>query len=115
MDIELRGAGPDDVTGICHFGAAHIPPHYTPLIGAAAAAEQVRAWWAEAHIRDAVAAGTVVVALPCDTKRVLIEHVAANERAAAFYERQGFRVDRVEPVAGGDPRRATVWRVRDLG
>lgn len=160
MDIEVRDAGPADVLAICHFGAAHIPPHYTPLIGAAAAHEQVRSWWTEAQISPAVAAGAVVVAdaagrlvgvgqrgrwgadhviyklyvhpevrsqgigpqlidalvrqLPSGTERVLIEHVAANQRAAAFYERDGFRVDRVEPAAGGDPRQATVWRVRDL-
>lgn len=43
-----------------------------------------------------------------DGDRVLLEHFAANERAAAFYEREGFAVDHVEPSAVGD----VVWRVR---
>ncbi|SDG82004.1 GNAT family N-acetyltransferase [Klenkia brasiliensis] len=43
-----------------------------------------------------------------DGGRVLLEHFAANERAAAFYEREGFVVDHVETSAVGD----VVWRVR---
>ena len=53
---------PDDVAGICAFGAAHVRPHYTPLIGAEAADAQVRDWWNERVIGAAVAAGLVVVA-----------------------------------------------------
>jgi ribosomal protein S18 acetylase RimI-like enzyme len=52
--------------------------------------------------------------LPADADRLWIEHFAANDRAGAFYEREGFVVDRVEPSAGGDPRLAVVWRYRDL-
>ena len=44
-----------------------------------------------------------------------LEHFAANERAGAFYEREGFVVDRIEPHPSGDPARATVWRVRNIG
>jgi GNAT superfamily N-acetyltransferase len=58
----LRRAEDDDVPTICRFGEAHIRSHYAPLIGAAAADGQVRAWWNEAHIGAAVADGLVVVA-----------------------------------------------------
>ena len=157
----VREARAGDVEAICRFGEAHIPPHYTPLIGTAAAEEQVRLWWNETYVGSAVAAGLVVVAesdgrlvgvgqrgragadhvvyklyvhprhrgrrigpqlldaltrrLPPDADRLYIEHVMANERAGAFYERAGFRVDRVEPSPTGDPARAVVWRVRQLG
>ena len=52
--------------------------------------------------------------LPDDADRVYVEHFAANERAGAFYEREGFGVERVEPSATGDPALAVVWRVRVL-
>lgn len=58
----VRVAGDGDVIAVCRFGAAHIRPHYAPLIGAAAAEEQVRRWWSETQIGAAVAAGLVVVA-----------------------------------------------------
>ena len=51
----VREAEHDDVVAICRFGEAHIRPHYAPLIGAAAADEQVRRWWNETHIGAAVA------------------------------------------------------------
>lgn len=151
---------PDDVRAVRAFGAAVVPVHYAPLIGDAAAAEQLRAWWGHDHLAAAVAQGVVLVAetpsglagvaqhgrvgddhvvwklyvapehrgrglgpclldavtrrLPSDADRLWIEHVAANERAAAFYAREGFAVDRVEPHPGGDPRLATVWRSRPL-
>lgn len=156
----VRDAVPDDVAGICQFGEAYIRPHYTPLIGEAAADQQVRRWWNETQIAAAVAAGLVVVAeagaevvgvgqrgrsgadhvvyklyvhpehrghglgrrlldalirqLPADADRLYIEHFAANERAGAFYEREGYTVDRVEPSPTGDPALAVVWRVRRL-
>ncbi|EME64741.1 GNAT family N-acetyltransferase [Amycolatopsis decaplanina] len=52
--------------------------------------------------------------LPADAGRVFIEHFVANERAGAFYEREGFTVERIEPHSTGDPRLGVVWRVRDL-
>ena len=59
--------------------------------------------------------------LPPDADRLYIEHFAANERAGAFYERQGYTVERIEPSATGDRASATgdraldvVWRVRHL-
>lgn len=58
----VRDAEQDDVIAICRFGEAYIRPHYRPLIGAAAADEQVRKWWNETHIGAAVAEGLVVVA-----------------------------------------------------
>ncbi|MBB5955591.1 GNAT superfamily N-acetyltransferase [Saccharothrix tamanrassetensis] len=58
----VRTAGRDDVMAICRFGETHIRPHYAPLIGAAAADEQVRLWWNETHVDAAVTGGLVVVA-----------------------------------------------------
>jgi ribosomal protein S18 acetylase RimI-like enzyme len=156
----VRTAEPDDVAAICRFGQAHIRPHYAPLIGAAAADDQVRRWWNETYLGVAVAEGLVVVAeaggqlvgvgqrgrsgadhvvyklyvhpghrgrglgqqlldaligqLPPDVDRLYIEHFAANERAAAFYEREGFTVERIDPSPTGDPALATVWRARRL-
>jgi ribosomal protein S18 acetylase RimI-like enzyme len=157
MSPLVRDAGPGDVPAIRRFGEAHVPPHYTPLIGAAAAAEQVRRWWDETALGAAVAKGLVVVAeadgeivgvgqrgadhvvyklyvhpsrrghglgprlldaliaqLPEGVDRLRIEHFAANERAGAFYEREGFTVERIEPSSTGDPALAQVWRTRPL-
>jgi GNAT superfamily N-acetyltransferase len=156
----VRDAAQADVGAICRFGEVHIPPHYAPLIGPEAAAAQVRNWWNESRISQAVAAGAVVVAesdgqvvgvgqrgragddhvvyklyvhpehrggglgprlldaligqLPPDADRLCIEHFAANERAGAFYEREGFTVERIEPSPTRDPALAVVWRARDL-
>ncbi|MBE8518248.1 GNAT family N-acetyltransferase [Amycolatopsis sp. H6(2020)] len=52
--------------------------------------------------------------LPADAERLYIEHFAANERAGAFYEREGFAVERIEPSPTGDPALAVVWRVKPL-
>ncbi|GAA4425001.1 GNAT family N-acetyltransferase [Georgenia halophila] len=52
--------------------------------------------------------------LPTGADRLYIEHVAANKRAGAFYEREGFTVERIEPSPTGDPELAQVWRVRQL-
>lgn len=156
----VRDAGGDDIAAICRFGEAYVRPHYTPLIGAAAADEQVRRWWNETHIGAAVAGGLVVVAeqdgqivgvgqrgrrgedhvvyklyvhpghrgrglgprlidaligrLPTTADRLYVEHFAANGRAGAFYEREGFVVRRIEPSSTGDPALGVVWRARRL-
>ncbi|ADJ50120.1 acetyltransferase [Amycolatopsis mediterranei S699] len=52
--------------------------------------------------------------LPTGTGRLYIEHFAANERAGAFYEREGFAVDRIVPSSTGDPALAVVWRIKFL-
>jgi len=156
----VRDAGPADVAAVCRFGEQHVGPHYAPLLGVAAAQEQVRRWWSPAYVAAAVDRGQVVLAeaggvlvgvgqhglagsdhvvyklyvhpghrgggvgvrlldalvrrLPAGADRVWVEHVAANERAGAFYEREGFTVDRVEPGPAGDPRQAQVWRSRPV-
>ncbi|HXY47306.1 MAG TPA: GNAT family N-acetyltransferase [Thermoplasmata archaeon] len=58
----VRDATKDDVAAICRFGEAHIRAHYTPLIGAEAADQQVIRWWNETEIGAAVDRGFVVVA-----------------------------------------------------
>lgn len=156
----VRDAGHGDVVAICRFGRAHVQAHYAPLIGAAAADEQIRRWWNEMHLDAAVAGGLVVVAeadghvvgvgqrgrrgadhvvyklyvhpqhrgrglgprlldaltrqLPADADRLYVEHFVANERAGAFYEREGFAVERVEPSPTGNPALGVVWRARPL-
>jgi len=54
----------------------------------------------------------LVEQLPPDADRLYIEHFAANERAGAFYQREGFVVDRIEP--GPTEPLGVVWRVREL-
>ncbi len=51
--------------------------------------------------------------LPAGVDQLGVEHFAGNTRAAAFYEREGFAVQRVEP--GPTDALAVVWRVRRLG
>lgn len=58
----LRDAISGDISAICDFGAAHIPNHYAPLIGDAAAHAQVTRWWNTERISKAVHAGQVVIA-----------------------------------------------------
>ncbi|MFO7299602.1 MAG: GNAT family N-acetyltransferase [Actinomycetes bacterium] len=56
----------------------------------------------------------IISRLPSDATRLYIEHFAANARAGEFYEREGYRVARVEPSPSGDPRRDIVWRVKEI-
>ncbi|WP_063710041.1 DUF6228 family protein [Amycolatopsis benzoatilytica] len=69
--------------------------------------------------------GTLAARVPDGGLRV--EHFAADQRAGAFYEREGFAVERIEAGLGGDPALAVVrrtrgtvrcphgWRVRETG
>jgi GNAT superfamily N-acetyltransferase len=61
-ELVVRDAEQDDVAAICRFGEAYIRSHYTPLIGAEAADQQVLRWWNETEIRAAVDRGFAVVA-----------------------------------------------------
>lgn len=56
----------------------------------------------------------VVEQLPTGVDRLCVEQFAANTRAGAFYQREGFMVERVEPSSSGDPRRAQVWYARKI-
>ena len=52
--------------------------------------------------------------LPADADRLHVEHFVANERAGAFYAREGFTVERIESSPTGDPALAVVWRTRHV-
>ena len=56
----------------------------------------------------------LVEQLPDDADRLYIEHFVSNERAGAFYEREGFTVDRIEPSPTGRAELGVVWRSRPL-
>lgn len=56
----------------------------------------------------------VVMSIPEGVTEVSIEHFAANESGARFYEREGFRVDHIDEDPSGDPALAVVWRKRAL-
>lgn len=57
----------------------------------------------------------VIDALPSDVRRLCVEHFAGNVRAAAFYEREGFAVERVVRSAAGASGLDVVWRARAVG
>ena len=52
--------------------------------------------------------------LPANAHRLYIEHLVANERAGAFYEREGFTVERIASSPTEDPALGVVWRARHL-
>ena len=52
--------------------------------------------------------------LPATVDRLYVEHFVVNERAGAFYEREGFTVERTAPSPTEDPALGVVWRVRQL-
>ena len=52
--------------------------------------------------------------LPANADRLYIEHFVANERAGAFYEHEGFAVERIESSPTEDPAVGVVWRARHL-
>ena len=52
--------------------------------------------------------------LPADADRLYVEHFVANQRAGAFYEREGFTVERIEAGPTEDPALGIVWRARHL-
>lgn len=56
----------------------------------------------------------VIQALPSTARRICVEHFVSNVRAAAFYEREGFVVERVTPSATGRAELAVVWRARTV-
>jgi ribosomal protein S18 acetylase RimI-like enzyme len=56
----------------------------------------------------------ITARLPADADRLSVEHFVANERAGAFYEREGFTVERIDASPTDDPALGIVWRVRHL-
>ncbi|MCB0896272.1 MAG: GNAT family N-acetyltransferase [Nocardioides sp.] len=55
-----------------------------------------------------------IAGLPVDCDQVFVEHVAGNTRAAAFYEREGFEIVKIEPGTADTPEGAIVWRRREI-
>lgn len=58
--------------------------------------------------------GALTRQLPANADRLYIEHFLANDRAGAFYEREGFTVERIESSPSGDSALGVVWRACDL-
>lgn len=56
---------------------------------------------------------SIIQNLPSSAPRLCVEHFAGNERAAAFYEREGFNVERIER-SDANSALDVVWRARDL-
>lgn len=61
-DTVIRSATNADVAAILAFGQAVVPAHYTPIIGAKAAATQLD-WWTQSIVGDAVDRGRELVAV----------------------------------------------------
>jgi ribosomal protein S18 acetylase RimI-like enzyme len=159
-EVVIRLADEQDLDSIRAFGAVVVPAHYDPIIGPAAAQEQVDLWWTRERLLAALSDGVLLVAeadgelvgvaevgawdgdpviwklyvrpghrgrgigrmlllsaiseVPREASRVVLEHFAGNERAGAFYQREGFEHLRTDPAVSGEPAAATVWRVLDL-
>ena len=62
MSVLIRRAVAEDVDAIVAFGAAVVPAHYAPLLGAAAAQDQL-SWWRRELTSSAVTAGRVHLAV----------------------------------------------------
>ena len=60
--MTIRQARADDLDAVMAFGATHVPPHYEPIIGRAAARRQVDLWWTREYLAPAVDAGALIVA-----------------------------------------------------
>jgi hypothetical protein len=81
---------------------------------------------AEPVVRDAQDDDVAAICRPADRRAGrgwagphLVErgargHFLANERAGAFYEREGFAVERIERSPTEDPALGVVWRLRRL-
>jgi ribosomal protein S18 acetylase RimI-like enzyme len=65
MRLTIRKAGAGEVDAIVAFGAAVVPQHYTPILGAEAAQAQL-GWWTPERLAPAVVAGRIQVALADD-------------------------------------------------
>ncbi len=65
MSVQIRKAQSDDVDAIVAFGAAVVPTYYAPILGAAAAQDQLD-WWRRERTSSAVSAGRVHLAVAGD-------------------------------------------------
>lgn len=62
MEVHVREAERHDLDAIIAFGAAVVPPYYTPILGERAALAQLD-WWSLERMAPAVAANRVHVAV----------------------------------------------------
>src|SRR4051794_2875153 len=65
MRVTIRTAEASDVDAVVDFGAAVVPEHYTPILGARAAQAQL-AWWTPERLAPAAAAGRLHVVVADD-------------------------------------------------
>ncbi len=60
--ITIRHAVPGDVEAIVDFGRAHVPQHYEPILGVAAAQAQVDRWWTPDYLSPGIDRSEVLLA-----------------------------------------------------
>ena len=91
MGVLVRTADAGDVDAVVAFGAAVVPPYYTPILGEGAAQDQLD-WWTPERLDPAARAGRLHVAVDdrdvvgvCETGELSGEQVIWKLYLAAEY------------------------------
>ncbi|MGA9750071.1 MAG: GNAT family N-acetyltransferase [Nocardioides sp.] len=110
MEVDVRKAELDDLDAIVAFGAAVIPPYYTPILGEHAARAQL-AWWSLDRMTPAVEANRVQVAATdrhvvgvCETGEMDGEQVIWKMYLAPEYRGRSLGVELLGQAIASLPR-----------
>jgi hypothetical protein len=77
-EVVIRLADEQDLDTIRAFGAVVVPAHYDPIIGPAAAQEQVDLWWPRERLLAALSDGVLLVVEADDE---LVPATSAQQRS----------------------------------
>jgi ribosomal protein S18 acetylase RimI-like enzyme len=109
MRATIRKAGASDLDAIVAFGSAVVPPHYEPIIGAAAAQAQLD-WWRSERMAPAAEAGRVHVAVVddnivgvCETGELNGEQVIWKLYVAPEFRNRSLGAELLRRVIGSLP------------